>query len=192
MSAKVSFEPPTPEGQRFSRTLPPTFLFLQSSIVKEQTPQTQCRPQTAFAFGAPSVAYAALLISSNSANKEANLFAASSVAAVVGEAYIGPTPQTCQHSNPSFLKFLRHSTEHTGKPCGRQSEMTTKPDRLNGGDHIRAALPVQFRHPPDGFPRVYARVPDPETAIARPFVDFIRHGRQLSDPRATRLVTISG
>ncbi|BBD35318.1 hypothetical protein Amn_01980 [Aminobacter sp. Y103A] len=39
MSAKVSFEQPNPWRDKvFSRTLPPTFLFLQYSIVKEQTP----------------------------------------------------------------------------------------------------------------------------------------------------------
>ncbi|MEQ1952943.1 hypothetical protein, partial [Mesorhizobium sp. CN2-181] len=46
----------------------PTFLFLQSSVVKEQTPQNAMSwPNPLLASGPSSVAYAALLISANSA-----------------------------------------------------------------------------------------------------------------------------
>ena len=38
-------------GYGFSRTLPPTFLFLQYSIVKEPTPQTRCRGPCCFWLG---------------------------------------------------------------------------------------------------------------------------------------------
>jgi hypothetical protein len=52
VSAKVSFEPSRPwRDMGFSRTLPPTFLFLQSSIVKEPTSQTRCRGPIAFGSG---------------------------------------------------------------------------------------------------------------------------------------------
>ena len=47
---------------RSSRTLPPTFLFLQSSVFKEQTSQTRCRgPIRFWLLARLSVAYAALL-----------------------------------------------------------------------------------------------------------------------------------
>ena len=42
-------------------------------------------------------------------NTEANFFLASSVAAVVGEAYIVGGPPKCQHRFRSFLNFLRRS-----------------------------------------------------------------------------------
>ena len=62
--------------KRFSRTLPPTFLFLHYSIFKEQTPHTQCRgPLRFWLRGRPSVAYAALL-NFTRAYLEANCFAA--------------------------------------------------------------------------------------------------------------------
>jgi hypothetical protein len=52
VSAKVSFEPSRPwRDVGFSRTLPPTFLFLQSSIVKEPTSQTRCRGPYRFWLG---------------------------------------------------------------------------------------------------------------------------------------------
>src|SRR5215510_7034963 len=40
-----------PKGRRLSRTLPPTFLFLLYSVVKDPTPQTQCRGPVAFGSG---------------------------------------------------------------------------------------------------------------------------------------------
>jgi len=44
-------------------------------------------------------------------NTEANFFVASSVAAVVGEAYIVGGPSKCQHRFRSFLNFLRRFVE---------------------------------------------------------------------------------
>jgi len=46
-------------------------------------------------------------MSSNSRITRAKLFAASSAAAVVGEAYIGSTPQPCQRHSARKIVFLR-------------------------------------------------------------------------------------
>ena len=65
-----------------------------------------------------SVAHAALLNSSNLAKPRTHplgttSLVASSVAAVVGVAYIVATPSNCQLPTQTFLNFLRHKKPHT-------------------------------------------------------------------------------
>src|SRR5690606_6530982 len=91
---------------RSSRTLPPTFLFLQSSVFKEQTSHAQCHDLHRFwlqAFECRS--RGSLDFVQLSRPPEANFFVASSVAAVVGEAYIDGSSATCQLRFPFFLFF---------------------------------------------------------------------------------------
>ena len=72
----------------FSRTLPPTFLFLQYSIFKEQTSQTRCRgPLRFWLRGRSSVAHAALLNFAKG-RLRSKLLRRQRRAALVGEAYI--------------------------------------------------------------------------------------------------------
>ena len=93
--------------KRFSRTLPPTFLFLQYSIFKEQTPQTRCRgPLRLWLRGRPSVAYAALL-NSHKGLFRSKLLRRQRRTALVREAYIVATNQNCQLQSVMFLNFLR-------------------------------------------------------------------------------------
>ena len=85
-------------------TLPPTFLFLQYSIFKEQTSQTRCRGPVRFWLRArSSVAHAALLISYH----KGELLCRQRRAALVGEAYIVGAPPKCQQAIRTFLNFLR-------------------------------------------------------------------------------------
>ena len=92
--------------KRFSRTLPPTFLFLQYSIFKEQTPQTQCRgPFRFWLRGRPSVAYAALL-NLTTGRLRSKLLRRQRRAALVGEAYIVATFNNCQQPRSPFFRFL--------------------------------------------------------------------------------------
>ena len=97
VSAKVSFEPSRPwRDVGFSRTLPPTFLFLQYSIFKEQTSQTRCRGPFCFWLrGRSSVAHAALLNFSEGRFRS-ELLRRQRRAALVGEAYIVGAPPNCQ------------------------------------------------------------------------------------------------
>ena len=93
--------------KRFSRTLPPTFLFLHYSIFKEQTPHTQCRgPLRFWLRGRPSVAYAALL-NSHKGLFRSKLLRRQRRTALVREAYIVATNQNCQQHEAMFLNFLR-------------------------------------------------------------------------------------
>jgi hypothetical protein len=93
--------------KRFSRTLPPTFLFLQYSIVKEQTSQTRGRgPLRFWLRGRPSVAYAALLNSHKGVSRS-KLLRRLRRTALVREAYIVATNPNCQHRSRMFLNFLR-------------------------------------------------------------------------------------
>ena len=93
--------------KRFSRTLPPTFLFLHYSIFKEQTPHTQCRgPLRFWLRGRPSVAYAAHLNFAKG-RLRSKLLRRQRRAALVREAYIVATNDNCQHTSIMFLKFLR-------------------------------------------------------------------------------------
>src|SRR5690606_1069323 len=91
---------------RSSRTLPPTFLFLQSSVFKEQTSHAQCHGLHRFwlqAFECRSRGSLDFVQLSRPA--EANFFVASSVAAVVGEAYIVGSSAKCQLRFPFFFVF---------------------------------------------------------------------------------------
>ena len=93
--------------KRFSRTLPPTFLFLHYSIFKEQTPQTQCRDPLRFWLrGRSSVAHAALLNFAEGRFRS-ELLRRQRRAALVGEAYIVGGRSKCQHRFRTFLNFLR-------------------------------------------------------------------------------------
>ena len=92
--------------KRFSRTLPPTFLFLHYSIFKEQTPHTQCRgPFRFWLRGRPSVAYAALLNFAEGSLRS-KLLRRQRRTALVREAYIVATPTNCQHHIQMFFRFL--------------------------------------------------------------------------------------
>src|SRR5690606_36894340 len=91
-------EPDRPEGLSSSAsTLPPTFLFLHYSIFKERTSQTRCLGLSGFGFSPVECrSRGSLDFVQLSRNSEANFFVSSSVAAVVGEAYIGGEPSECQ------------------------------------------------------------------------------------------------
>jgi hypothetical protein len=108
VSAKVSFEPSHPwRDEGFSRTLPPTFLFLQYSVFKEQTSQTRCRgPLRFWLRGLSSVAHAALLNFAEGRFRS-ELLRRQRRAALVGEAYIVGGRPKCQQRFRSFLNFLR-------------------------------------------------------------------------------------
>jgi len=87
-----------PGGMRVPRALcRPRFSFFNIQLSKNRHRRRGVVGQSAFALLAlSSVAHAALLISPNLANIEANFFVASSVAAVVGVAYIVADPSDCQ------------------------------------------------------------------------------------------------
>ncbi len=109
-------------GREVQQTLPPTFLFLQSSVFKEQTSQTRCRgPLRFWLRGRSSVAHAALLNFAEGSFRS-ELLRRQRRAALVCEAYIVGGPSGCQQPNSSFLNFLRRSpadaTSHAGlRPC---------------------------------------------------------------------------
>ena len=107
VSAKVSFEPNFPfRVRRLSRTLPPTFLFLLSSVVKEQTSQnTMSKARPLPPQGPTEVAHAALLKSLN----KGELLGRQRRPALVGEAYIGGTPPNCQQRFRHFARNYRLS-----------------------------------------------------------------------------------
>jgi len=105
-------------GREVQQTLPPTFLFLQSSIFKEQTSQTRCRgPLRFWLRGRSSVAYAALFLISPRAFRS-ELLRRQRRAALVVEAYIVGRPSKCQQPNSSFLNFLRRSPDDATSPAG--------------------------------------------------------------------------
>ncbi len=104
-----------PEVQQ---TLPPTFLFLQSSIFKEQTSQTRCRgPLRFWLRGRSSVAHAALLNFAEGSFRS-ELLRRQRRAALVCEAYIVGGPSECQQPNSSFLNFLRRSAADAASRAG--------------------------------------------------------------------------
>jgi hypothetical protein len=103
----------TPKGERFRRTLPPTFLFLQSSIVKEQTSQTRCHGP--LRFSAPGPCRVSLTRLSLRFHK-GELSCRQRRAALVVRRYIVVATSHCQHRFPTFLNFLRRCP---GKPVGR-------------------------------------------------------------------------
>ncbi len=98
-----------PEGWRVQQTLPPTFLFLQYSVFKEQTSldamswacpllasgPVECRSRGSLDF-----------VSNFRETQKRNFFVASSVAAVVGEAYIVGGGFGVNTDVPSFLNFF--------------------------------------------------------------------------------------
>ena len=129
MSAKVSFEPNFPfRVRRFSRTLPPTFLFLLSSVVKEQTSQnTMSKARPLPPQGPLEVAHAALLKSLN----KGELLGRQRRAALVGEAYIGGTPPNCQQPSSPFLNFLRQTTRHQTSSPNVPNTHAQKPNAHN-------------------------------------------------------------
>jgi hypothetical protein len=97
-------------GREVQQTLPPTFLFLQSSIFKEQTSQTRCRgPLRFWLRGRSSVAHAALLNFAEGSFRS-ELLRRQRRAALVVEAYIVGTPPKCQQRFWRFLNFLRQPT----------------------------------------------------------------------------------
>ena len=118
-------------SKRLSRTLPPTFLFLQYSIVKEQTPQTQCRDPLRFWLrGRPSVAHAALLNFAEGRSRSELLYRQRRTALVRG-AYIVGACAARQHRFRTFLNFLRRIFRTVFSiadcPCGSPGSSTTRP-----------------------------------------------------------------
>ena len=104
-------------GQGVQQTLPPTFLFLQYSVFKEQTPQTRYRgPLRFWLRGRSSVAHAALLNYSEGSLRS-ELLRRQRRAALVGEAYIVGGPPKCQHRFRTFLNFLRQLAARRSRPC---------------------------------------------------------------------------
>ena len=117
VSAKVSFEPSHPwRDEGFSRTLPPTFLFLQYSIVKEQT------LSNAVSWACPLLASGPVecrLRGSLDFMNKGELFSRQRRAALVLEAVYTGDPRRCQQSFGSFLNFLRHPAPSPCSPCVR-------------------------------------------------------------------------
>jgi hypothetical protein len=98
--------------KRFSRTLPPTFLFLKYSIFKEQTSQTRCRgPLRFWLRGLLSVAHAALLNFAEGRFRS-ELLRRQRRAALVVEAYIVGGRSKCQQRFRTFLNFLRRKSRN--------------------------------------------------------------------------------
>ena len=167
MSAKVSFEPSHPwRDEGSARTLPPTFLFLQYSIFKEQTPQTRCRGPVRFWLRArSSVAHAALLISFH----KGELSCRQRRAALVGEAYIVGGPSNCQHRFRTFLNFLRRPDS---QPFGRWRQRCRKVSAvalLSARATMAALLPPQLRPENQRAPPSGAALPErigPDGAMA--------------------------
>ena len=96
--------------------MPPTFLFLQYSIVKEPIPQTRYRgPLRFWLRGRQSVAHAALL-EFDKGRLRSELLGRQRRAALVGEAYIVGASPKCQHRFRCFLNFLRHVREGAVQP----------------------------------------------------------------------------
>jgi hypothetical protein len=86
----------------FSRTLPPTFLFLQSSIVKEPTSQTRCRGPYRFWLGPGRVSLTRL-----SWISQGRTLLSPAARRPRCEAYIVASLSGCQQRFRSFLNFLR-------------------------------------------------------------------------------------
>ena len=133
-------------GRGFSRTMPPTFLFLQYSIVKEPIPQTRYRgPLRFWLRGRQSVAHAALL-EFDKGRLRSELLGRQRRAALVGEAYIVGASPKCQHRFRCFLNFLRHVREGAVQPGYVGSEAPFQLSLIGDGDRgpsIQA--PAQLR-----------------------------------------------
>ena len=92
--------------KRFSRTLPPTFLFLQYSIFKEQTPlHARSWPVTLVASG-PSECRLRGSLEFHKGLFRSKLLRRQRRTALVREAYIVATHSNCQHRSMMFFRFL--------------------------------------------------------------------------------------
>jgi hypothetical protein len=130
-------------------TLPPTFLFLQYSVVKDQTQRTQCLGPVHLRLRArSSVAHAALLIWFN----KGELQSRQRRAALVGEAYIVGAPPKCQHRFRSFLNFLR-------RPFGPRRFRPFNPAKEADKRHPRAPIGARSARvePYVGYMFLYSR-----------------------------------
>ena len=152
VSAKVSFEPSRPwRDMGFSRTLPPTFLFLQYSIVKEPTPQTRCRGPYRFWLGPGRVSLTRL-----SWISQGRTLLSPAARRPRCEAYIVASLSGCQQRFRSFLNFLRQPFQPSGTvssvpPGQRLSTLSDVPQWSPNP----APLPVEtFGNPPRGRARV--------------------------------------
>ena len=124
---------------------------------------------------------------------EASFPVASSVAAVVGEAYIVGASPKCQHRFRCFLNFLRHVREGAAQPAYVGSEAPFQLSLIGDGDRgpsIQA--PAQLRPHSQTKPGTRIRRGSGSGGVRivsrrrrggnRAFVDLKRPGRQLSRP----------
>lgn len=111
---KSRLEPSHPwRGEGFRRTLPPTFLFLQYSIVKEPTSQTRsCGPGCICAWGPVECRSRGSL----DFVTQGRTLLRQRRAALVVEAYIVGRASNCQQGFGTFLNYLR---QRTADPSGR-------------------------------------------------------------------------
>lgn len=119
---------------------------------------------------------------------EANFFVASSVAAVVGEAYIVGGPSECQQRFSSFLNFLRRSpadaTSHAGLRACRWKDSSFSRSRCR---ILPSAPPLDRRFRAATRPLRHAHGEDPAAGPAPPL-----RVRALSLLGCTRLLRRSG
>ena len=101
-------EPVAVSGFEFRRTLPPTFLFLQYSVFKEQT-LNSVAGRGVWLRAQSSVAHAALLISTRANSSVASGAPPSLLRYIVGG------QSGCQQRIPGFLNFLRQPVERPQK-----------------------------------------------------------------------------
>lgn len=121
---------------RVQQTLPPTFLFLQYSIFKEPTPQTQCRGPCRFWLRPGRVSLTRLSWISSRAISRSELLGRQRRAALVGEAYIVGGLSGCQHRIRSFLNFLRRFLRTQGKLSSLPPDQPRNPFERR---HVEAA-----------------------------------------------------
>lgn len=94
-------------GCVLSRTLPPTFLFLQYSVVKDPTPQTRCRGPCCFWLRPDRVSLTRLSgFHPTQGLFRSELLCRQRRAALVGEAYIVGGRFRCQHRCRSFFEIF--------------------------------------------------------------------------------------
>ena len=122
-----------PEGFQGPRaTLPPTFLFLQSSIFKEQTSQTRCRGPVAFGFGPLECrSRGSLEFLSEAAFLRSELLGRQRRTALVDEAYIVGGLFECQQRFPTFFVFFAPANENS------RQRKNVSPDRAFGSESCR-------------------------------------------------------
>ena len=173
--------------------MPPTFLFLQYSIVKEPIPQTRYRgPLRFWLRGRQSVAHAALL-EFDKGRLRSELLGRQRRAALVGEAYIVGASPKCQHRFRCFLNFLRHVREGAVQPGYVGSEAPFQLSLMGDGDRGRSIqAPAQLRPHSQTKPGTRIRRGSGSGGVRivsrrrrggnRAFVDLKRPGRQLSRP----------